>query len=153
MPDLDALLWPRSIALVGASPDTSIIRGRVLAAVRQFGFAGPIFPVSRSHAEIDGLKCYPSVADLPAPADLAIITIPSAFVADALEACGEKGVRAAVIISSHLLALVEDLCSQLLILNQGRCLFFGPLQEARTRFADLSTDASLEEIFFRATEK
>ncbi len=100
MPDLDALLWPRSIALVGASPDTSIIRGRVLAAVRQYGFAGPIFPVSRTHAEIDGLACYPSVADLPAPADLAIITIPSAFVAEALEACGEKGVRAAVIISS-----------------------------------------------------
>ena len=59
---------------------------------------------------------------------------------------------AAVIISSHLLALVEDLCSQLLILNQGKCLFFGPLQEARSRFADLGTDASLEEVFFRATE-
>jgi len=59
---------------------------------------------------------------------------------------------AAVIISSHLLVLVEDLCSQLLILNEGTCLFFGPIQEAKTRFADLSTDASLEEVFFRATE-
>ncbi len=100
MPDLDPLLWPRSIVLVGASPDPSIIRGRVLAAVRQYGFEGPIHPVSRSHAEIDGLTCYPSVADLPGPVDLAIITIPSEHVASALEACGEKGVRAAVIISS-----------------------------------------------------
>ncbi len=59
---------------------------------------------------------------------------------------------AAVIISSHLLALVQDLCSLLLILKQGKCLFFGPIQEARTRFEDLSSDASLEEVFFRATE-
>ncbi len=59
---------------------------------------------------------------------------------------------AAVIISSHLLALVQDLCSLLLILNQGKCLFFGPIQEARTRFEDLGSDASLEEIFFRVTE-
>jgi ABC-2 type transport system ATP-binding protein len=59
---------------------------------------------------------------------------------------------AAVIISSHLLGLVEDLCSQLLILNRGKCLFFGPLQEARARFVDLDSGASLEEVFFRATE-
>ncbi len=59
---------------------------------------------------------------------------------------------AAVIISSHLLALVQDLCSLLLILNKGKSLFFGPIQEARTRFEDLGSDASLEEVFFRVTE-
>ncbi len=60
---------------------------------------------------------------------------------------------AAVIISSHLLVLVEDLCSHLLILDQGKCLFFGPLEEARARFVDLKSDASLEDVFFRATEE
>jgi ABC-2 type transport system ATP-binding protein len=59
---------------------------------------------------------------------------------------------AAVIVSSHLLALVEDLCTHLLILHHGRRLFFGPVQEARTAFATVSGDASLEELFFRATE-
>lgn len=59
---------------------------------------------------------------------------------------------AAVIISSHLLALVEDLCSHLLILHRGKRLFFGRLGEARATFAGLSGDASLETIFFRATE-
>jgi ABC-2 type transport system ATP-binding protein len=57
-----------------------------------------------------------------------------------------------VIISSHLLALVEDLCTHLLILHQGRRLFFGPAHEARSAFAAGQPDASLEEVFLRATE-
>jgi ABC-2 type transport system ATP-binding protein len=59
---------------------------------------------------------------------------------------------AAIIISSHLLVLVEDLCSELLILQKGRGLFFGPIGEARARFGSLGQDASLEEVFFRAVE-
>ena len=59
---------------------------------------------------------------------------------------------AAVIVSSHLLALVSDLCSHLLILHHGRRLFFGPVEDARAAFANVSEDASLEEMFFRATE-
>ncbi len=58
---------------------------------------------------------------------------------------------AAVMVSSHLLALVEDLCTHLLILNRGKSLFYGSLAEARTKYADLQGEASLEEVFFRAT--
>jgi ABC-2 type transport system ATP-binding protein len=58
---------------------------------------------------------------------------------------------AAVIVSSHLLSLVEDLCTDLLILNHGRRIFFGPVEGARVAFANVSGDASLEEMFFRAT--
>ena len=100
MPDLNALFWPRSIALVGASPDKSSIRGRIVEAVRQYGFDGPLYPVSRSYDCIDGLTAYPSVNALPEAVDLAIITIPAAYVPEALQACGERGVRGAVIISS-----------------------------------------------------
>ena len=60
---------------------------------------------------------------------------------------------AAIMVSSHLLSLVEDLCTHLLILNKGRCLFVGTLDQARTQYADLQGDASLEEVFFRATEQ
>ncbi len=59
---------------------------------------------------------------------------------------------AAVVISSHLLQLVEDLCSHLLILHRGKRLFFGPLADARRTFAGIGQDESLEEVFFRATE-
>ena len=59
---------------------------------------------------------------------------------------------AAVLISSHLLALVEDLCTHVLILHEGRSLFFGKMDEARAAFAAVDRDSSLEELFFRATE-
>ncbi|MGA2584278.1 MAG: ABC transporter ATP-binding protein [Tepidisphaeraceae bacterium] len=58
---------------------------------------------------------------------------------------------ASVVVSSHLLSLIEDLCTHLLILNHGRRIFFGPVEEARIAFANVSGDASLEEMFFRAT--
>lgn len=60
---------------------------------------------------------------------------------------------AAVIVSSHLLELVEDLCTHLLILHKGRSMFFGSMADARQAAAGTSDDASLEEIFFRVTEE
>ena len=100
MPDLDALFWPRSIALVGASPDKTIIRGRIVEAVTLRGFDGPLHAVSRSHDEIAGIACYPSVETLPGQVDLAIVTIPAEHVAATLRACGKIGVKAAIVISS-----------------------------------------------------
>ncbi len=58
----------------------------------------------------------------------------------------------AIIISSHLLSLVEDLCTHLLILQRGRSLFCGPVTAVRSAFATANEDASLEEVFFKATE-
>jgi ABC-2 type transport system ATP-binding protein len=59
---------------------------------------------------------------------------------------------AGILISSHLLVLVEDLCTHLLILHKGQRLFYGSLDEARSHYADLQGAASLEDVFFRATE-
>ena len=59
---------------------------------------------------------------------------------------------AAVIVSSHLLAMVEDLCTHILILNRGRQRFFGPLAELRENFLTAEQEASLERIFFLATD-
>jgi acyl-CoA synthetase (NDP forming) len=100
VPDLGALFSPRTVAVVGASPDTAIIRGRTLKVMLRHGFAGRIHPVSRSHSEIQGLKAYPSVAELPERADLAVLTIPAAAVPEELARCGQAGVRAALVIAS-----------------------------------------------------
>jgi ABC-2 type transport system ATP-binding protein len=62
------------------------------------------------------------------------------------------GGGAAVIVSSHLLAMVEKLCTTVLVLHRGRALLAGQLREIRSRFPELASDASLEEVFFRATE-
>ncbi len=66
---------------------------------------------------------------------------------------GRAAAGAAIIVSSHLLSLVEDLCTHLLILHKGRCLFSGTVEEARSQYAGLQGDASLEDVFFRATEQ
>lgn len=58
---------------------------------------------------------------------------------------------AGVMLSSHLLALVEDLCDALLIMHKGQRMFFGTIAEARSQFA-AQGDASLEDLFFRVTE-
>jgi len=59
---------------------------------------------------------------------------------------------AAVVVSSHLLGQIEGLCTRFLILATGRRLFDGTKDQIRTELGSLRTDASLEEIFFQATE-
>jgi acyl-CoA synthetase (NDP forming) len=100
MPDLGALLWPRTVALIGASSDAEGLRGRIFNVMRGHAFAGKLYPVSRSNSEVGGIKAYPSVADLPQPADLAVIIIPAKHVAEELERCGKAGVKSAVVLSS-----------------------------------------------------
>jgi ABC-2 type transport system ATP-binding protein len=58
---------------------------------------------------------------------------------------------AAVLVSSHLLSLMDGLCTHLVILHHGSCLFHGSIEEAAMRFPGLDGDQSLEEIFFQAT--
>lgn len=58
----------------------------------------------------------------------------------------------AIVVSSHLLALVEDICTHLLILQRGKRLFFGRVDEARAMFSGADSQASLEEVFFRAID-
>ena len=59
---------------------------------------------------------------------------------------------AAVMVSSHLLSLIEDLCTHLLILERGERRYFGPVDHARVQFAGDSGSGSLEDVFFEATE-
>src|SRR6476661_10768334 len=108
MPDLGALLWPRTVALIGASADAESLRGRIFNVMRGHAFSGQLYPVSRSSAEVLGLKAYPSIADLPQPADLAVIIIPAKHVPEELERCGKAGVRAAVVLSSGFAEAIGD---------------------------------------------
>jgi ABC-2 type transport system ATP-binding protein len=59
---------------------------------------------------------------------------------------------AAVMVSSHLLSLVEDLCTSVLILHHGRMLLRGRLDELRRQAADEGRTESLEDMFLRLTE-
>ncbi|HXW28593.1 MAG TPA: acetate--CoA ligase family protein, partial [Xanthobacteraceae bacterium] len=97
---LHGLLTPASIAILGASPDLTKIRGLLLQVLRKNGYAGRIYPVNPNHAQIDGLDCYPCIGAIGEPVDLALLAIPAAQIPPALEACAHAGVRYAVIIAS-----------------------------------------------------
>lgn len=68
--------------------------------LREGGYAGRCYPISRSHAEVQGLRAYARIAEVPEPVDLALIIIPAQAVPEALEECGRAGARAAYIVSS-----------------------------------------------------
>jgi acetate---CoA ligase (ADP-forming) len=100
MNSLTALLAPNAVAVIGASPDPHILRGRTLKVMRRHAYAGRIYPISRSHQEVQGLKAYASIAELPERVDLAVLIIPAQFVPEELERCGKSGVKAALILTS-----------------------------------------------------
>jgi acetate---CoA ligase (ADP-forming) len=97
---LEKFLAPQSVAVVGASRQEDKVGFQILRNLKDAGFQGPIYPVNPKADEILGLKCYPDVASLPEAPDLAIIVVPSKFVPDTIGACGEKGTRAAIVISA-----------------------------------------------------
>ena len=100
MADIGKLLWPQSVAVVGASSDVQGLRGRILQTILSHPFAGRVYPVSRSATEVQGLKAYSSVEILPEPADFAILIVPAQYVPAELERCGRAGIKAAMILSS-----------------------------------------------------
>src|SRR6202158_217800 len=97
---LDTFFSPDSIALIGASRDLEKIPGRLLSMLRKNEFPGKIYPINPNYGDIDGLKCYPSIADVGQPIDLAIVLMPARAFLGALEQCAAVGVKNAVIISS-----------------------------------------------------
>jgi acyl-CoA synthetase (NDP forming) len=97
---LDSFFSPDSIALIGASRDQEKIPGRLLSMLRKNDYPGKIYPINPNYGDIDGLKCFSTIADVGQPIDLAIVIIPARAVLGALEQCAAAGVRNAVIISS-----------------------------------------------------
>lgn len=97
---LNVLFHPRSIAIIGASDDLTRIGGLPIRFLRQHGYKGKIFPVNPKYKEIAGLPCYPSLRDIPAPVDLALIGIPRQFVFEAFKGCAETRVPFVILFSA-----------------------------------------------------
>ena len=95
----DALLNPRSVALIGASSDAKKNTSRPLRFMLQHGYTGAIYPINPSATEIQGVKAYPSVGQVPEAIDHAFIMIPGKHVLTALTECAEKGIPVATIYS------------------------------------------------------
>jgi len=88
---------PQSVAIVGASADLAKASGLPLRNIVDAKFTGRIYPVNLRASEINGVKCYPTVTDLPEAPDVAVLMIDARLTAQILEECGRKGVKTAII--------------------------------------------------------
>ena len=93
------LVSPRSIAVIGASGDPSKIGHAVLANLLRGDFAGPVYPVNPDARSVLGVRAYPTVNDIPDPVDVAVVTVPTATVAEVVESCRVKGVHGLVMMT------------------------------------------------------
>lgn len=98
--NLDKIFQPRSVAVIGASPKQSSIGYAVLQNLVQGGFAGAVHPINPKHSSILGLDVLPSVRQLRAPVDLAIICTPAATIPQLVRECGDAGIRGLVVLSA-----------------------------------------------------
>src|SRR5699024_3265016 len=97
---IHSMINPRSIAIIGASPNSEKVNGRPLKHLIDKGYEGKIYPVNPNYDFIADIPCYSSVNDISGDIDLAIIAVRAGLVLEAIEDIGRKKIRAAVIFSS-----------------------------------------------------
>ncbi len=85
--------------MIGASADPSKTTGKPIVYLKKYGYAGEIFPVNPRAASIDGLRCYPDVASLPAAPDVALVLLGPAQAHEAVGALAERGTAAAIVLA------------------------------------------------------
>ncbi len=97
---LEAFFAPATVAVIGATEREGSVGRTILENLVQGGYRGRAFAVNPKHSELLGAKCYPSVATLPEPVDLAVIVTPAATVPGIVRECLDAGARSAIVISA-----------------------------------------------------
>jgi acetyltransferase len=97
---LHTLFHPKTVAVIGASNTEGSVGYSLLRNLVSSGFEGTVYPVNPKRDNVQGVKCYPAVKDIPDKIDLAIIAVPAASVPGVVRECGEAGAHAVVIISA-----------------------------------------------------
>lgn len=91
---------PRSVALIGASERVDSLPALALTHLLDSGFDGPIYPVNPRYQTLSGLQCYPSLAAVPGPVDLALVLVPAVHTVEIVAECARAGVGAAVLFAA-----------------------------------------------------
>ncbi len=121
---------PKSIVFFGASNNIASMGSNLLASVLALGYAGIIYPVHPKETEVQGLKAYRSVSDLPVVPDLAVFVIPTALAVPTLDECGRKGIKSAIIATAGFREVGEEGAARekelLEVANRYGIRFLGP---------------------------
>src|SRR5580692_8032907 len=121
---LDALVRPRTIAVIGASSRRSNNGNVVLTNLRDAGFNGQVIPVHAEAAQLEGYDTVRSVDDLAAGTDVAVVSVPASSVPDVIRRLDRAGVRSAIVMSNGFTPAEEAELHE--IATQGRILMHGP---------------------------
>jgi acyl-CoA synthetase (NDP forming) len=127
---LRPLLRPRSVAIVGVSPEAGSLGGNVLANLSRIGFKGDIHLVSRNNREIGGRACVGSIDELPEGIDVAVLAVPRQASVDAVKACVRRKIGAALVFASGFAEMDEagraDQDAMARIANEAKLALCGP---------------------------
>ena len=94
---LDALFHPRAVAVIGASDDGTKHGYIVLNNIRDTGFRGGVYGISRRLKDVNGIPCFPDLASVPEPVDVAFLAIPAAAAVQAVRDCARAGLKAVIV--------------------------------------------------------
>lgn len=120
------LFQPKTVAVLGASTKDVSIANTFIRRMKDFGFAGDIYPIHPQAEEVEGLKAYPSLAETPKPVDYAYVAIGANRIPDAL-AAANGNCRIAQVISSGFGEVDEGRALEAeLIAKAGRVRVLGP---------------------------
>lgn len=95
-----ALIYPQSIALYGASDDPTKMGGRPVQFLQRSGYAGRIYPINPKREDVQGLKAWPDLGSLPEVPDHVFVLTPTDTVLDAVRACAARGVKLVSVLAS-----------------------------------------------------
>ena len=108
MTTLDDLLSPKSVAIVGASDDPARIGGRPVHLLKLHGYEGEIYPVNPKHEQVQGIKAYPSLNEIPGDLDFVLVAVPARLVVDIVRQAVAKRVKTVLIFSSGFSELNQE---------------------------------------------
>ena len=100
MTNLDKIMKPKSVAVIGASTKEHTIGSDIMKRLQEYKFNGNIYPVNPKGGIIEGLQAYSSILEVPGEVDLAIIVVNQKFVLDTIDQCHQKGVGGLVVITA-----------------------------------------------------
>ena len=121
---LNALIRPRTIAVIGASPNRQTLGNVALDNLANYKFAGKVIPVHGQAAEIAGLAAVTSIEALPDDVDVALASVPAASVADVVRRLDRRGVRTAIVNTAGFSP--EQEAELRLLVSNSRVLMHGP---------------------------
>jgi acetyltransferase len=97
---LDPIFEPRSVAVVGATVTPGAVGSILMRNLLENPFGGVVYPVNPKRHAVHGVHCYPSLAALPKPVDLAVVATPAATVPGVVKECVDNGIPGAILISA-----------------------------------------------------